>query len=250
MSNTYFSLFLSFLAGICTLIGYFVIYLKKYDYNKLIIGSLAFASGVMITTSILDLIPESIRLLQHSFYFVIVILICFFSIMLGIVVSMIIDYFVPNKMTVDESTLLFRIGILSMIAIILHNIPEGIATFMATSSDKKLGISLAFAIAMHNIPEGITIAVPIFYSTSSKKMAFFYTLISSLSEPLGAILTSLFLKNIIDDLILGIILSVIAGIMLEISFRILLPNTWNYNKSMVFFFFTLGMLFMIISIFI
>ena len=86
-----------------------------------------------------------------------------------------------------------------MIAIILHNLPEGIATFVATSSDVKLGLSLAIAIAMHNIPEGISISVPIYYSTGSKKRAIFYTLVSALSEPLGALLAFIFLKNFIND---------------------------------------------------
>lgn len=65
-----------------------------------------------------------------------------------------------------------------MLAIILHNIPEGIATFMATTSNIKLGIALTLAIAFHNIPEGISISVPIYYSSNSKKKAFNYTLIS------------------------------------------------------------------------
>lgn len=65
-----------------------------------------------------------------------------------------------------------------MIAIILHNIPEGIATFVATNSDITLGISLAIAIAMHNIPEGISISVPIYYSTNNKRKPFIYRSIS------------------------------------------------------------------------
>ena len=81
-----------------------------------------------------------------------------------------------------------------MIAMIIHNIPEGIATFITTNNDITLGISLAIAIALHNIPEGISIALPIYYSTNKKKKAIFYTLISGISEPFGAILAFLFLK--------------------------------------------------------
>ncbi len=60
-----------------------------------------------------------------------------------------------------------------MLAIIIHNIPEGIATFMAGCSDSKLGITLTLAIALHNIPEGISISVPIYYATKSKKKGSF-----------------------------------------------------------------------------
>ena len=52
-----------------------------------------------------------------------------------------------------------------------------------------LGISICIAIALHNIPEGISIAIPIYYSSKSKKKTILYTFIASLSEPFGAILT-------------------------------------------------------------
>ena len=77
---------------------------------------------------------------------------------------MLIDYYLPDKPSISSDKKLYKVGFISMIAIILHNIPEGIATFVATNSDITLGISLAIAIAMHNIPEGISISVPIYYS--------------------------------------------------------------------------------------
>ena len=143
---------------------------------------------------------------------------------------------------------LFKVGIISMIAIILHNIPEGIATFVATNSSVSLGITLALAIAMHNIPEGISISVPLYYSTGSKKRAIMYTLISALSEPFGALLAYLFLKDIMNDIILGILFSIIAGIMLQISFCELIPTTKKYNnKKTAIIFFILGVIFMLLK---
>ena len=65
-----------------------------------------------------------------------------------------------------------------MLAIILHNIPEGIATFITTTNNVKLGVALTIAIALHNIPEGISISIPIYYSTNSKLKSFIYTFIS------------------------------------------------------------------------
>ena len=79
-----------------------------------------------------------------------------------------------------------------MLSIIIHNIPEGIATFMTSASNISLGITLSIAIALHNIPEGISIAVPIYYAAGSKLKAFYYVLLSSLSEPFGAIIAYLF----------------------------------------------------------
>jgi len=99
---------------------------------------------------------------------------------------------------------------------------------------------------MHNIPEGISISVPIYYSTGSRKRAIFYTLVSALSEPLGALLAFIFLKNFINDTVLGILFSLIAGIMLQISFCELLPTARRYNnKKYLLLFFVIGVIFML-----
>ena len=111
----------------------------------------------------------------------------------------------------------YKVGILSMISLLIHNIPEGIMTFITSSNNLKIGITLSIAIALHNIPEGITISIPIYYSTKSKFKAFLYTLISGLSEPFGAIIAYLFLKNIVGDITLGLLYSLIAGMMVNIS---------------------------------
>ena len=249
MNNTLIAFLLTFIAGFSTMLGVLVIYIKSKDHNKIIMASLSFAAGVMITVSITDLIPESILLLGNNLKNSTTIIISILAIVLGIIISMIIDYYLPDKPisnTKDKS--LFKVGIISMIAIILHNLPEGIATFVATSSDVKLGISLTLAIAMHNIPEGISISVPIYYSTGSKKKAIFYTLISALSEPLGALLAFIFLKSFINDTILGILFSLIAGIMLQISFCELLPTAGKYdNKKYLFIFFTISVIFMLLK---
>ena len=251
MNNTMLAFVLTILAGLSTMIGTIAIFIKKKDHNKIVLSSLAFAAGVMITVSITDLIPESIFLLRYYLSTFSTILISFFGIVLGVIISMLIDYYLPDRPisnTKDKS--LFKVGIISMIAIILHNIPEGIATFVATNSNVSLGISLAVAIAMHNIPEGISISVPIYYSTGSRRKALLYTFISALSEPFGAVITFLFLKNIMNDLILGILFSVIAGIMLQISFCELLPSAKKYNNVKYFIlFFLLGVMFMLFKFF-
>ena len=99
---------------------------------------------------------------------------------------------------------------------------------------------------MHNIPEGISISVPIYYSTNSKKKAIIYTLVSALSEPFGALIAFIFLRNIINDIILGILFAIIAGIMLQIAFCELIPTARRYNnKKYLFIFFLVGVIFML-----
>ena len=59
-------------------------------------------------------------------------------------------------------------GILTAIAIAIHNFPEGLGTFLVSSQDLTLGITVALAIALHNIPEGIAVALPIYHATGKK----------------------------------------------------------------------------------
>ena len=116
--------------------------------------------------------------------------------------------------------------------------------------DKTLGISLAIAIAMHNLPEGISIAVPIYYSTNKKSKAFIYTFISAISEPFGALIAFIFLKNFVNDIFMGLLFSFIAGIMIHISFYELLPESKRYkNYKLTSLFFIIGIIFMCINLF-
>lgn len=249
MNSTTMAFVLTFIAGFSTMFGTIFIFFKSKNHDKIILSSLAFAAGVMITVSITDLVPESISLLNDNLKGTSTIIISFLSVILGVIISMLIDYYLPDKPTsYIKDKGLYKVGFISMIAIILHNIPEGIATFIATSSDITLGISLAIAIAMHNIPEGISISVPIYYSTNSKSKALLYTGVSALSEPFGAILAYLFLRNIMNDIILGILFSLIAGIMLQISFCELIPTARKYNyKKYFYLFFVIGIIFMLIK---
>ncbi len=234
---------LTTLAGLSTLLGTIPIFIKTKT-NKIIIKALSFAAGVMITVSITDLIPEALNYLNKTFKIVPTLLIIGIFISLGIIISMTIDKYI-NKNREGE---LYKVGIISMIAIILHNIPEGIATYLSSEFNFKLGLSLTIAIALHNIPEGISIAIPIYYGTKSRGKALIYTLFSALSEPLGALLAYLFLSKIINNNIMGILMSLIAGIMIQISFYELLPTSLKYkNKKQTIIYLLIGILFMIIN---
>ena len=187
--------------------------------------------------------PESISFLKENFYTFPSVIICLIFISIGICISIIIDKLFPN--TFDEKSL-YKLGLITMIGIMMHNIPEGIATFITTSKNIRLGISITIAITMHNIPEGISIALPIYYYTRSYKKAFIYTFVCALSEPLGALLAYLFLKP--TFLTLGMVYAIIAGIMIHISVYELLPSACKYKRyRTVFIFYILGLILVLIN---
>ncbi len=247
LMNVFYAFLLSTLAGLSTLIGAIPILFHIKDKDKMIVRALAFAAGVMICVSITDLIPEASNLLNTIFTPFPAILFLFIFFVLGVIFSMMIDKFFPstNNSNVKDKRL-YHLGIIAMLAIIMHNLPEGIATFLTTNENQKLGFSLALSIALHNIPEGISIAIPVYYATLSKKKAFFYTFISGISELVGAIIAYLFLAPIINDFIMAIIYSIIAGIMSHIAIYELLKEAKNYKVKLIIPF-ILGFIVMIMS---
>lgn len=240
MNNITFAFLITTIAGLSTLIGIIPIYLKIKNTNKLICISLAFASGVMASISIFSLTPESYELLRENLRIApsIILMIIFF--LIGILLTSFFD-----KIFQKLENKLYKIGIINTLALMIHNIPEGILTFSTTTSNISLGITLAISIMCHNIPEGISISVPIYYSTKSKKKVWFYTIISGFSEVLGAILTYLFLYSFINNQFIGIILSLTTGIMIYISIFELLPNSLEYKeKKTTIVAFIIGFIFM------
>lgn len=227
--------FIPFLAGISTIIGYFPTYIP-YRYQETVIGcSFAFSSGVLLIVSVFSLIPEAFSLL--SFYPNRVLLLLLFFLCGGLLSSS-MDFFLSHTI---EHNPLYKVGIVSFGTLLLHNIPEGITTFVATSHHLTFGLTLALAIAFHNIPEGIMISIPIYYATRSRRKAFFYTLFAGFSEFFGAILAFLFFKNYFSSFFLAFILCLTAGVMSYLAFFELLPKVFSYPcKTISMFFLLLG----------
>ncbi|MBE6155679.1 MAG: zinc transporter ZupT [Firmicutes bacterium] len=235
--NILYALLISFFAGISTLIGALFIFLpiKQSQINKFITFSLSFSIAVMIGVSIFDLLPESIFKIEETYHNYTLIIIVFLFL-----ISFLIIKFISRYLTIYENNL-YKLGILSMITLILHNLPEGVLTFLSSYTDIKLGIKLSLAIAMHNIPEGIAIAVPLYYATGSKFKAIVRTTLSGLSEPLGAILAYLFLAKWISPTHIALILVLVAGLMITLAIEQMLPETLKYKENkMVYLGLTLG----------
>ena len=224
------ALLVSTIAGLSTMLGAFVIFFKCKEQNvhKFITASLAFSLAIMIGISITDLIPESTYILLSSYGIGKGIIFSFIAFSIGIIL---IKYLHKLMDKTEQANDLYKLGILNMLALILHNFPEGIATFMSSYKDIELGLKLGLAIAFHNIPEGISIAVPIYYATKSKKNALFKTFLSGIAEPIGAILAYIFLSKYITDTFISMILLLVGGIMITLAIEVIYPKAKKYNLN-------------------
>jgi len=150
----------------------------------------------------------------------------------------------------QERRKLNHMGMTTALAVALHNFPEGIATFIATLSDPRVGVLLAIAIGIHNVPEGLCVALPIYYSTGSRWKGFLWGLGSGLAEPLAALLGWLILAPYMTETVYAILDVLIAGLMVAISTKELLPTAHRYDPkdTVVTYSYIAGMMIMALSL--
>ena len=256
MNGVLSALLLTLIAGAATGIGGALVLFKKKLSSNFLAGALGLSAGVMIFISLAELFPESqaeimaLGSLKHGETFV---LLAFFA---GMGIITLIDFLIPeyenpheaSGLSLDARTAavgvleqtgnekaLHRLGLMSALAIAIHNFPEGIATFIGALNDPQMGAGITFAIAIHNIPEGIAVAIPIYYATKSKGKALLYATLSGFSEVIGALLclavTAVFgIELTGGGPVFPLILAAVAGIMIYISLDELLPTAEKYGK--------------------
>lgn len=243
MNNVLFAFLITLFAGLSTGIGSAIAFFAKTTNTKFLSLALGFSAGVMIYVSMIEIFPKAQDSLIASLGTNLGPWVNVASFFGGMLLIAIIDKFIPkaenphelrNVEDVENESLkkdnLMRMGMFTALAIAIHNFPEGLATFIVAMQEPTLAIPIAIAIALHNIPEGIAVSVPIYYATGSKRKAFFYSFLSGLSEPLGAIVGYLVLMPFLNDVVLGVLFAGVAGIMVFISLDELLPASERYGE--------------------
>ena len=233
---------LTMIAGLSTGIGSLIALIAKRANSKFLCASLGFSAGVMLYVSFMDLLPQAkdelIQLMGDK-KGTLSLLLAFFG---GIGLITLIDFLISKQnnpheiQNVEELNQpskknLHRTGIVVALSLIVHNFPEGIATFTsAMTSSLSVAIPITIAVAIHNIPEGIAVSVPIYYATGNRRKAFWLSFLSGMTEPFGALIAYLFLMPFWSPLLNGIVMSAVAGIMVYISLDELLPTAEKYGE--------------------
>ena len=241
--NVLIALLLTLFAGLATGIGSLIAFFAKSTNKRFLSFSLGLSAGVMIYVSFVEMFVQAQESLSAEFGATMgmtVTVLCFFGgmLLIGAIDRLVPSFENPHEIRSVESmeeppqrnTRLMKMGVMTALAIGIHNFPEGIATFTAAIENPTLGVAIAVAIAIHNIPEGIAVSVPIYHATGNKRKAFLLSFLSGLAEPIGAMLAFLILMPFISPTLLGCIFAAVAGIMVFISMDELLPAAREYGE--------------------
>src|SRR5690554_1400664 len=185
MSQGILSLGLTTIVGLTMGVGSLLSFFVKETNKRFLSLSLSFSAGIMIYTAFMAILPEGIHLLEdglgeRGYYLA---LIGFFGGMfLTALIEKIVHKFGGHYHCCEEeghhhdevghSHHVSNLGIISAIAVAIHNLPEGLAIYTTGLKDLAMAIPVAVAVILHNIPLSIAITMPIYYSTGSRKKGF------------------------------------------------------------------------------
>ena len=228
-----------------TTAGAACVFFMKKSLGDLVQRSLAgFAAGVMVAASIWSLLIPAIEqsAAMGTFAFFPALL----GFWLGVLFLLALDHLIPHLHVGSEQaegpkSRLARTTMM-VLAVTLHNIPEGIgvmyAGFLAGSTQitAASALALSIGIAIQNFPEGAIISMPLRAEGQRKGNAFLGGVLSGVVEPIGAVLTIIATQFIVPAL--PYLLSFAAGAMLYVVVEELIPEMsqgQHSNLGTVFF---------------
>lgn len=229
---------------IATSLGSAAVFLIKNNnlknHNSILSG---FSAGIMFAASIWGLIIPCIEKSENFGK------LAFLPVSLGIIAGigylLISDYIFKKTNSKTDKNYLINL------AIILHNLPEGIAVGIAFSGafaseiPFSQALALSLGISIQNIPEGAIISLPAYSNGKSKTKAFLSGVVSGIIEPVGAIATLFISLNELNWL--PFILSFAAGAMIYVCINDLIPDAkQTEKKNSCIISFTVGFLTMMI----
>ena len=218
--------------GGSTIVGALLGFLFKSHSHKVSDSILSFAAGVMLAVAVTGLILPSIN--ESEPYSIIITVV---GILLGAVVLNFIDKLTPHLhrlmgTDIEPHARNNKIGkvLLFVIAIAIHNLPEGIAAGIASATaNTSQAITVAGGIALQNLPEGMVIIAPMLAAGISKKKTFLIAISTGLIEVVGAFIG--FFASSISAVILPFALAFAGGTMIYVISDEMIPETHAHGNE-------------------
>lgn len=208
--------------------------------------SIATAFGAMLGIALLDIFPELLEIVEPSKWYLPII-----GAFIGFGLLILLDHFIPEHEDEHEDDYsadnMVHIGIIASVAIIIHNIIEGMAVYSLASTDFRGGLLLMVGVGLHNIPMGMFIYSTFRSRTDWKKAIFIAA--SVLSTFIGGLIMfglEPYITSTFDGVLYGIALGMIAFIVIL--------ELWPYirkhdNKKTSIISSVVGLLVVLISVF-
>lgn len=204
---------------------------KREISGNLQCGFLGFAGGVMIAASVWSLLLPGIAFAENNGQ--IGWLVMTGGFLLGVLTLLVADYFMKRwyQTEKDKKITLGKNTAMLVMAITIHNIPEGMAVGLAfalaaqNQQDVALlsgAIALTVGIAIQNFPEGTAVALPLVKEGMSKKRAFVIAGMTAIVEPIFGVLAAVFAK--IANSSMALLLAFAAGTMIYVVVEELIPE--------------------------
>lgn len=216
----------SLLAGLATGIGALLVLFVPKVSDKFLDASLGFAAGVMLAATSFSLIIPAIEIGGICKTAV--------GIVLGTIFLILAEKFTPHMHNVvgikGPPVHLSKLS-LFILAITIHNFPEGLAVGVGFGSDIKNGIILAVGIGLQNIPEGLAVAFPMLMDKNTRLKAFSVALLTGLVEPIGGTLGISIVS--LGRFLLPYSLAFAAGAMLFVISEEIIPETHSRGNSRI-----------------
>lgn len=219
--------------GGATIIGAIIGFLFRSTSHKFSDIVLSFAAGVMLAAAVIGLILPSME--YGGKYGIITTIIGIFC---GALCLNLIDRFVPHLHRMagkdqeahpGQKTQLHKV-LLFVMAIAIHNFPEGIAAGVGFGSGNMAeALTIAGGIALQNIPEGMVIIGPMLASGLSRKRTFTYAMITGLVEVIGTLLGYFAVR--VSSAILPFALAFAGGTMLYVISDEMIPETHAHGAQ-------------------
>jgi zinc transporter, ZIP family len=219
-ANATIGFWFSVIAAVATLLGWLIVAGRKHISTRAIGVALIASALAMLYVSFTQLIPQAfdsnLTLTEFSLWI---------GIGFGLVVLL---RFIGEQFSSLDS--LKSSAILVAAAVTAHNLPEGAAAIATTIQNLQAGIATTAAIAIHNIPEGIAIAATAVAAGFSKSRALLFVVVAATAEIMGAGIV-LVEVQLLNELLIAKLLTVVAGIMIALSVLELLPHGYAEFKS-------------------
>ena len=213
--------------GLATVIGSLLAFFVKSIPPRVNDGILSFAAGIMLGAAFFSLILPAYNASEHSIW------LCSAGIIAGAVIVRLMDRFIPHMHQLfhteqsgteaQPNARLDRV-MLFVIAIAIHNLPEGMAVGVSFGSgDTSNALSIAIGIALQNLPEGMITILPLLLAGVKKPRAFAVALFTGLTEVAGALFG--YLAVSVASAVLPFVLAFAGGTMLYVVCHDMIPET-------------------------